>query len=155
VIGDFYRDTLGREPDAAGLRYWIALSREGRPIARIAADFYASDEYFRSVGRGDVATWVRDLYPKLLGRAQDAPGVAHRVGKVAGGVSRGAVAFGFYQSQETSRVRVESLDRALLGRGADPGGLRPWAPIVRAKGDLELAAYLAGSDEYFDRAQQR
>lgn len=74
---------------------------------------------------------------------------------MAAGTSRSEVAYAFYQADETTRVRVEVLYRALLGRGPDPSGLRTWPAVVREQGDLVLAAFLASSDEYYARAQTR
>lgn len=44
---------------------------------------------------------------------------------------------------------------ALLGRAPDSGGLAYWASQIGTEGDLVLAANLAASPEYFDRAQTR
>lgn len=151
VITGFYRNTLGRDPDPGGLANWVNAARAGMPIAQIAASFYASDEYFGTVGRGDYETWVRDLYRKLLLREPDAGGLRAWVGALRGGLSRQSAAYSFYQSPETLAVRVDSLYRTLLGRPAEPGGIANWAPFVRDRGDVVLAAALAGSGEYFTR----
>jgi hypothetical protein len=152
VITQFYRDTLYREPDAAGLAHWTAAARRGMPVAQIAAHFYASTEYFQKVGRGDHETWVRDLYRKLLLREADRGGLDGWVRALRAGMPRDQLAFGFYQSPETLRVRIDSLYMELLGRPADPAGLSSWAPFVRANGDLVLAAALAASREYYINA---
>lgn len=155
VISGFYRDTLGREPDAAGLAYWTAAARAGTPVAEIAAFFYASDEYFRTVGRSDAATWVRALYRALLLREGEAGGVGAWVGMLGAGTTRHQVTMSFYQSLETVQLRITTLYRALLGRAPDPSGLASWPATMRARGDLALAASLADSPEYFDRAGTR
>jgi hypothetical protein len=155
VITGFYRDTLGRDPDPAGLAGWINAAKRGTPIAAIASCFYGSDEYLELVARGDIPTWVRDLYDVLLFRAPDPAGLNGWIAAVARGVSRADVAYGFYQAEETSRRRVDDLYLALLGRHADPTGLAGWSVVVRAQGDLILAASLASSDEYYARAQNR
>lgn len=151
VVSRFYRDTLRRDPDPGGLANWVGAARGGMPIAQIAAAFYASDEYYRSVGRSDDETWVRDLYRKLLLRQPDADGVRNWVNALRGGLPRDAAALAFYQSPETLAVRVDTLYRNLLGRPAEPAGVSTWAPFVRGQGDLVLAAALAGSAEYFSR----
>ncbi|MCV2396070.1 DUF4214 domain-containing protein [Actinotalea sp. M2MS4P-6] len=155
VITRFYWDTLHRAPDTAGLQFWIAQARAGMPIAEIAARFYASDEYFRTVGHSDVATWIRALYRALLFRTGEPAGVASWVQLIAQGTPRHVAALGFYQSTETIQVRIQSLYRLLLGRSADATGLANWPAVVRAQGDLVLAASIAGSDEYLARAQSR
>ena len=152
VITRFYRDTLNREPDAAGLAGWIGAARSGMPVAQIAAAFYASPEYFSTVGRSDQNTWVRDLYVKLLGREPDAAGAAGWVGALQSGMPRDQLASGFYQSPETLRIRVNALYLDLLGRPAEPGSSEGWQAFVQAQGDLVLAAALASSGEYLVKA---
>lgn len=155
VISGFYRDTLGRAPDAAGLAYWTAAARAGTPVAEIAAFFYASDEYFRTVGHSDPATWVRALYRALLLREGEPSGVASWVGALGAGTTRHQATMSFYQSLETVQLRITGLYRALLGRDPDPSGLTSWPATMRARGDLTLAASLADSPEYYQRAGAR
>jgi len=152
VITRFYRDTLNRAPDAAGLAGWIRAARSGMPVAQIAAAFYASPEYFSSVGHRNNDTWVRDLYVKLLGRTADARGLAGWVHALKAGMPRSRVAFGFYQSPESLRVRVNKLYKDLLGRPSDPSSAS-WVPFVKAQGDLVLAAALASSAEFLAKAR--
>ena len=78
IVTGFYHDTLGREPDSGGLNYWSQKIRTGQvSVAKAAASFYSSAEYFTHIGGGTLTTWVRDLYPKLLGRAPDSGGVTY------------------------------------------------------------------------------
>lgn len=155
VITGFYRDTLGRGPDSTGLAYWISAARAGMPIADIAAQFYASDEYFRTVGRSDLPTWVQALYRALLHRTGEPAGVTSWVRLISSGTPRQSAAISFYQSIETVQVRIEALYQELLGRSAEAAGLASWPDIVRARGDLTLAASIAESAEYFTRAARR
>ncbi len=152
VITRFYRDTLGRDPDAAGLAGWVDAAKKGMPVAQIASAFYASPEYFSTVGHGDYRTWVADLYRKLLLRQPDAAGLDGWVRALQGGMHRDQLALGFYQSPETLRVRIDTLYVDLLGRHAESGGVASWSPFVKSAGDLVLAAALAASQEYWDKA---
>jgi hypothetical protein len=153
VITEFYRDTLGREPDAAGLRGWIDAARAGMPIAQIASAFYASPEYFQTVGNSDDRTWVEDLYRKLLLREGESSGVAGWVRALQAGMARDSLSFGFYQSPETLGVRITTLYADLLGRSPEPGAIPNWSPFVASNGDLVLAAALAASEEYLNYSQ--
>ncbi len=153
VITNFYRDTLNREPDAEGLQGWINAARSGMPVAQIASAFYASPEYFSTTGESDYRTWVSDLYVKLLLRAPDEGGLDGWVNALNGGMQRDFLAFGFYQSPETLSVRVNSLYVTFLGRDGEQAGIENWMPFVASQGDLVLAAAIAGSPEYFNRAQ--
>lgn len=153
VITGFYQDTLLRQPDAAGLGGWVAAAQAGMPVAQIAAAFYSSPEYFESVGQGDHATWVADLYRKLLLREPDRAGLDGWVRALQAGMPRDVLSFGFYQSSETIGVRIDHLYERLLGRGPEAGAIPNWSPFVHNQGDLVLAAAIAGSAEYNDLAQ--
>lgn len=151
VLDGFYRDTLGRGPDAGGLAYWTGvLQSKRRSVASVAAAFYSSSEYYRRSG-GTTSAWIGDLYRALLGRSPDTAGRAYWVAQVSRR-GREAVAQTFYQSPESCRDRVRTLYQQLLGRSPDSAGLNYWAGRVASLGDLSLAAYLAASTEYLNRS---
>lgn len=154
MVDGFYQSTLGRSPDAAGRAYWVDQIRGGRTPAEVAAQFYASTEYYGRVG-GTPRTWVAALYEALLGRTGDRGGVDHWVSQLAVGVPRRAVAMDFYQSLESRSVRVRALYAHLLGREPDDNGLTYWVFRLADGQDVALAVDLAGSDEYLTRAIQR
>lgn len=154
LITGYYRATLGRAPDAAGLRHWVDVIGEGATPAAVAADFYASDEYHRRSG-GTNDGWVRALYSALLHRNPDSAGLAYWLGVLDAGASRASVAADFYGSIESRRTRVKGLYLALLGRSPDAGGHAYWAEILANGRDIDLATYLAASEEYHRRAIRR
>ncbi len=153
LVDGLYRSTLDRSPDADGRAHWIQVLRSGQTPAQVASYFYASDEYFRRAG-GTATAWISDLYAEILGRSADADGLAFWEA-TARSVPRTAIAFDFYQSLESRRDRVDALFRHLLGRGPDVGGWSYWAGILSSGRDLDLATFLAASDEYFTRSGQR
>lgn len=157
IVTRFYTDTLGRAPDKAGLKYWDDLITSKKlTVASVASRLYASSEYFTHFGGGTPRTWVSDLYTKILRRspATDQGGVAYWVSMVA---SRGrvAVAYSFYQSQESRMDRVTALYEALLHRSPDHSGQQYWAGQITKSGDVALAKNLALSAEYYARASAR
>lgn len=155
VVDQLYLDTLGREGDPVGTAFWVGELKSGRrSVAKVAAQLYASGEYFDGLGGGTVPTWIDDLYTKILGRSADSPGRAYWVAETQA-TGRGNVALGFYQSGESARTRVQGLYQSLLGRAGDQAGVDFWAPRVVTQGDLALAVFLAGSAEYADRALTR
>ncbi|MFV0461325.1 MAG: carboxypeptidase regulatory-like domain-containing protein [Actinomycetales bacterium] len=155
ILRKMYLDSLGREPDAGGLAYWSDVLGSGRlSVAQVAGFFYSSDEYFYVLGGGTNETWVADLYRKLLMREPDPDGLAYWVG-VAQTQGRLAVAYAFYQSPESRRVRVQNLYQALLHREGDEDGVVYWTDRVLVSGDLALAISLADSQEYHQSADQR
>ncbi len=155
VVTGFYYDTLGRAPDTDGLEFWSDQIKTGKQtVAQVAAQFYASNEYFDGFGKGNNTDWVTDLYSKLLHRAPDPGGLPFWVG-LAQQQGRFAVAFPFFQSNESARDRVAVLYWALLHRAPESGGLDFWSPRVQAQGDIVLASFLAGSGEYYNQAGHR
>lgn len=153
VVDDMYRDTLGRVSDSSGRAFWINRLRGGMSVARMAALFYGSPEYLAAEGN-QVERWIGDLYDELLERRPDSGGLRYWVAQT-GQSDPGSVALRFYQSDESRRSRVQALYGRLLGRGTDPAGEDHWAAVLVNGDDLALAANLAASDEYFDRAQAR
>lgn len=155
TVDRMYADTLGRSADAAGEAYWVGELSSGKlTVAQMAADFYSSSEYFDGLGGGTVPSWVGDLYVKLLGRPADAAGQAFWVAQSA---VRGRwwVAYQLFQSPESAHDRVAALYWKFLGRAPDQGGWDYWSLRVVHDGDLALAADLAASTEYDQRAWQR
>jgi uncharacterized membrane protein len=153
IVTGFYQNTLGRAPDQAGLKYWEQQIESGHlTVAQVAAQFYASTEYF--AGFGIIPNWFNDLYRKILHRTPDTAGIAYwsYETELKG---RATIAYAFYQSQESCRDRVTALYEQLLGRNPDPAGLTYWAGRLPAQGDVSLAALLASSSEYYARAQTR
>ena len=155
TVKKLYQDTLGRPGDASGVNYWVGkLSTSRLTVAKVATLFYSSQDYFDGFGEGENPIWVTDLYTKILLRngADDPSGVGYWVDTT---VSRGryAVAYSFYQSDESRHTRVKALYQTLLGRAPDPGGWNFWANQITTVGDLALAANLASSEEYYARAR--
>lgn len=80
VIGRFYTELLGREPDHAGLTYWINHSLKTRDLSRPMAAFLDSDEF----GRRALPLQAYDpvLYRVLWGRDPDRMTVAFWQGQL-------------------------------------------------------------------------
>jgi len=150
VVDGMYLDTLGRTPDAGGRAYWINQLRDGMSVARMAALFYGSPEYIAQEGN-QLDRWITDLYAELLNRQPDGGGLEYWLSET-GRTTSGSVALRFYQSDESRRARVQALYQDLLGRNTDAGGEEYWAGVLLNGDDLALAANLAASDEYFDKA---
>ena len=153
VVQEMYLDTLGREGDPDGVEYWVGQLRAGVPVARVAAAFYGSKEYYDRVGGTDEA-WVNDLYETLLGRAADDSGRAYWISQIPK-ITKGGVAYKFFQTKESGNFRVAALYDYFLDRAPSAADLAYWTPIVRSRGDLVLAVFLASSDEYADLAEER
>jgi hypothetical protein len=154
VVNKLYQDTLGRDGSPADVAYWSDQLRAGWSVARVAASFYASPEYFNGIGGGTNASWIEDLYEKVLLRPAFAGDVTYWVSEVQA-KGRGNVALRIYQSPESAGTRVEGLYADLLGRAPSAGDVTYWGGVVVKKGDLALAVNLANSAEYANRAVSR
>lgn len=154
LIESYYQATLGRGADAQGMQNWLNTYRSGWTPARIASAFFASDEFYSRSG-GTNRGWITELYRQILGRNPDSAGMQHWKDKADRGVSRLEIAMTFYQSVESRQTRVTDLYQSLLKRNPDGQGLRTWTDTLANGRDVHLAATLARSSEYMQKADAR
>ncbi len=95
-----YRAVFLREPDAAGLEYWVALYVDGTPLPRIADEFMVSSEWTATYGTLADPDFVRVIYGNVLGREPDPDGFAYWVELVTNGLARNGLLLGFSESAE-------------------------------------------------------
>lgn len=94
-----YNKTLGREPDADGLEYWLENLRWQRETGTSTAyGFFFSPE-FQNKHYSD-AEYIEYLYEVMMDRPSDADGKAYWLDMLEGGVSRVGIFNGFAQSPE-------------------------------------------------------
>jgi uncharacterized protein (DUF1501 family) len=99
-VGRLYRAYFLREPDTVGLDYWINTRLDR---ALVSEQFAQSAEFRNRYGSLDDQQFVTMAYRNVLGREPDPAGLAHWVGTLARGVSRGRVMLGFSDSAEFVR----------------------------------------------------
>ncbi len=157
VVRQLYADLLSRPgtggpaPTPEELAGWAEqLARDGNPN-EVAVAFLSGPQHYAQAGGSDV-TWVDALYRDVLGRAPDPTG---RATSLAAARARPALARSLYGSPEALRRRVDEAYRASVGRPADPSGLASWPASVQQDGDTLLAASLASTAEFWERAQKR
>jgi hypothetical protein len=153
VVQQMYLDTLDREGDETGVAYWVDKLRTGTPVHVVAASFYGSPEYYARVGGTD-QEWVEDLYLTLLGREGEPDGIAYWITQIPL-ITKGGVAKVFYQTPESRAFRVADLYDFFLDREPSEDEIDYWSQILKARGDIVLAVFLASSDEYADIAEDR
>jgi Ca2+-binding RTX toxin-like protein len=94
---------------------------------------------------------VGAYYADFLDRPADAGGLAHWVGLLQSGMTRGAVADEFARSPEWVATVVNRMYEDTLGRPADADGAAYWIAVLRT-GELsvaDVAASFYASPEYF------
>lgn len=148
-------DVLRRSTDSAGRAYWIGRLRDGMLLRKLRANLYGSPEYFTGRGRGEVASYVAAAYQDILGRQAGSTEVDYWAGVIESGTPRGTVAERFLNTPEARAVLIEDLFLRWVGRYPTAGEVATWSPQVAATstdGELALIRFLAGSAEYFNRA---
>ena len=90
-----------RQPDAAGLVFWIdRCNRNISSLVDISDAFAGSPEFEQRYGALDNVTFVTLLYHNVLDRDPDAGGLKASVDFLGRGVHRGEVMLGFSESPE-------------------------------------------------------
>lgn len=153
VVSDLYVKILGRPAEPAGRDFWADRLVRGQRTADLAADLYASAEFFNAAG-GTVEGYVEAVYQNILERAADAEGKAYWVARLGSG-SRKPIARSFFLTVESNAKRVDVLYAKLLDRAPDAGGRTYWAQRLVREDDIALAGLLTASQEYFAAAQTR
>ncbi|HUX71357.1 MAG TPA: DUF4214 domain-containing protein [Cellulomonadaceae bacterium] len=157
MITDAYKTYLGRDPDPAGLRFWLGKMASGWTTSQIESGFLASTEYFPRVDTATISynfEWVGQVYVSVLGRhpsLDEQLSWLHRMSMFGWpGLTRTQVAMDFLLSSENLAPVVDGYYRALLGRSLDPSGQATWVRILQTGGrDEDVIGAIIASDEYW------
>jgi hypothetical protein len=113
VAGQVYRlyqAAFGRQPDQAGLGYWIAQMDKGMSLHEVADGFVHSAEYTALYGASPTsAELVARLYQNVLHRAPDAAGEAYWTGVLQQGASVADVLGNFSESPENQAQVIGAI----------------------------------------------
>jgi hypothetical protein len=90
VIIRLYQAVFGRQPDVAGLTFWLDQFDSGEWNTRRIATFFTTAEEFRLLYGEDITNeeFVNAVYPNVLGRLPDAGGASFWIGFLDQGNSR-------------------------------------------------------------------
>ncbi|MDH3303429.1 MAG: DUF4214 domain-containing protein [Acidimicrobiia bacterium] len=95
-----YLGAFRREPDAAGLAYWIGMRAKGISLVAVADEFATSAEVRARYGQTSNGQYVDLVYLNVLGRPSDPGGRDYWLRQLGAGVTRGEVMVAFTESPE-------------------------------------------------------
>lgn len=158
-IERLYQAYFNRQPDDAGLRFWVSENASGRPLLSIAEQFGSSPEFVAAYGALGNGAFVDLIYTNVLDRTAEADGRAFWIEQLdSGAQSRAQVMTNFSESSEfvmsftVDRSQVERLYEAYFLRAADRGGMTYWLDRHVGGDDLGMiSAQFAASPEFVDR----
>lgn len=102
-----YQAALDREPDNAGLNYFVGNLREGQSLQDIANSFYVAKEFRENFDQFDDESYIDQLYLNVLKRPADQPGLEYWITDIQqNGRSHADVLVSFAQSSE-NRTNAE------------------------------------------------
>lgn len=129
VIRKLYAQVLQREPEEAGLLYWLERLRQGATYGGVALGIFESDERLDPM--------IRNMYRQFLLREAEPAGLAwwKDVWRRTGGPERVMAGIAgsneFFASASATHVGwVTELYRRLLGREPEPAGLAYWVDLL-------------------------
>lgn len=144
LVHNLYRELLGREPEAAGSAFWLALLQQNDNAAgrqAVVQGFLNSPEY--------KSNYVTTVYEVLLGRAPESKGLKFwtdtlgepgTLGEHNGAADEKFVLSGIIGSDEfyarsggSVQGFVNSLYKDLLGRTGESAGIDFWTALVQAE----------------------
>ncbi len=126
-----YTGMLGRQPDKAGVEYWVSQLNAGNGLRDLAAGFSASDEFTQLTTQlgGGAKGLIEALYSSVLGRSSDAPGQAYWLDQLENGrIESADMALAFTNSAEYQAESYSLIQGAkLMLWGVDLEALNPQA----------------------------
>lgn len=150
-----YRAYFLRNPDRAGLEFWVGKRRAGWSLNRISGEFAASAEFKNRYGSLSSGQFVDLVYRNVLGRAPDATGRSFWEGRLNRGMPRGELMTGFsespeYRSKTTSGVSVVTLYDGMIQRSIPQGTFDYLEPRLRTgvTDTSGVARYFLDKPEY-------
>ena len=157
-VNRLYRAYFRRNPDTAGLNYWVGRLRSGASLGQVSAAFAGSPEFMGTYGALSDQAFVDLVYRNVLGRPADGAGAGYWVMQLgARRLDRGGVMVNFSESAEyRSATRywndVVQVYVGLLRRSPDQASLDTWTNALRSGRPLtELVTTVLGSSEYKTR----
>ena len=151
-IDQLFSNLLHRSADPGAKTAFLGFFARGATSEQVEATIVASDEYFQKRGGSSNTGFARALYQDELGRNIDSGGLTNAQNFLAAGGSRFALTQFVQTSPEADARLVRGQFQQLLRRDADAGALAAFSAARHGgASDEQIAAAIAGSDEYFQR----
>ncbi len=147
-----YGASFDRNPDAAGLQYWVARRQADGALDRIAQSFVNAPEFRTLYGSLGDAAFVDRVYRNVLGRAPDSGGSAYWVDQLKRGTSRGKLMIGFSESPENRAATLHDVTVSwafaqLIDRMPTAAERSQW----RGRSVADVVRFLVGSHAFAAR----
>lgn len=153
-----YRAYFLRNPDRAGLEFWVGKRRAGWSLNRISAEFAAATEFKNRYGSLTSGQFVDLVYRNVLGRAPDSSGRAYWEDRLSRGMPRGELMTGFsesaeYRAKTGAGVSVVSLYDGMIQTSIPQGTYDYLEPRLRTgvTTTAGVARYFLDKPEYSTR----
>ena len=102
-VARIYTKTLGRNPEAAGLKYWTGeINAKRRTPVQVAEEFFFAPEFTNK--KLNNTEYVKVLYRTFMGREYDQGGLNYWVGRLNKGESRKVILESFAGCQEFKNI---------------------------------------------------
>jgi uncharacterized delta-60 repeat protein len=149
-----YSDTyLERSASPGEIDGWVQLLRQGATDEQVLALIVSSDEFYHNRAGGTDATWLDELYFRLLGRSRN--GDNSLLGAIAPPGSRVLVATAILTSPEYRQHLVQTFYQTYLNRTPAPGETAGWVQLLaQGTSDEGVLAGILGSEEYLLRPRR-
>jgi hypothetical protein len=153
LVTNLYTTYLSRQPDAAGVAYWVNFLLQGGTVEDLKVAFLGSTEFFARAGGTDQG-FLTALYSAVLGRAIDSASAQSFETLLSQGFSVSQIAAIVVKSNEAMTDQVESDYEALLGRAGETAGVQHWVTALElgATDEMVIADFL-GSAEFASEIQ--
>jgi hypothetical protein len=152
-----YAASFNRIPDYSGLSFWVTeflKSPNSTNLNTIAQQFAVSTEFVATYGSLSDAAYVDRLYQNVLGRTADRDGSSYWQGRLAAGLTRGALLASFsesaeYQAKTAASIRTIGAFAAMLSRAPTTAEHSSWVTAFGSGGATSvLTSSIVGSTEY-------
>jgi uncharacterized protein (TIGR03118 family) len=151
-VQNAYQQFLHRAADPAGVTFWVNFLQQGNTVEQMDAGIVSSQEYVQNRGGGTNTGFLTALFQDALGRSLDSNAQTVFTQQFAAGATFNEVATEVFSSTEFQQDLVKSDYQQLLNRAADTTGLNFYvATLQQGATDQQIAAIIAGSDEFFNR----